>query len=264
MKQFRIGELDSEDEAEVPADMMKAKDISFEKNDRGHFILPPLENYNNTKQRQRVVRGYVGAIYRQQHSSPHCHFLTLGLGEFTGHKRAAFPYLLASKEDQKIYSPECVPEGFSLSDPDHLTGFKISNLYNHWLRRQQKKLQPFIVLNSGPLHHMAAGKSEKGKGKKKVDWEEVSTSSDGGESENEDAVTNPPKFGPPRGAKSKTKPSTQLDASLEAGPSRTAPGKKPPKSRRGNSPLPDSATPRPVAKPVSILSVKLFNLADVL
>jgi hypothetical protein len=70
VKQFGIGELDSDDEAEVPADMVKAKDLSFDTNIRGHFIVPPLENFKNTKQRQRVVRGYIGAVYRKQNPFP--------------------------------------------------------------------------------------------------------------------------------------------------------------------------------------------------
>ena len=48
--------------------------------------------------------------------------LTLRIGEFIGSKTVRFPFVLATKEDQMIYSPECVPEGFSLSDPDHLLG----------------------------------------------------------------------------------------------------------------------------------------------
>ena len=63
VKQFRISELGSDDEAEVLADMQKAKDISFEKNDCGHFILPPIENHHSMKQRQRIIRAYIGAVY---------------------------------------------------------------------------------------------------------------------------------------------------------------------------------------------------------
>ena len=63
MKQFDIDNSESDDGGEVPADAQKAKDIVFEKNDQGHFIMPPMENYNTTKQRQRVVRGYIGAVY---------------------------------------------------------------------------------------------------------------------------------------------------------------------------------------------------------
>jgi hypothetical protein len=99
-------------------------------------------------------------------------------GEFTGNKTAAFPYILASKEDQIIYSAECVPGGFSLSDPDHLPAFKIESLYAHWLTRQAKKLPPFIVLNPGPLHISSVKKSEKVKGKKKMEYKEVSTDDD--------------------------------------------------------------------------------------
>ena len=65
---------------------------------------------------------------------------------------------MASKDDQIIYSPDCVPEGFKLSDPDHLNGFKIGALYMHWLQRQKKGLSPFIVLKGHP-HHGESGRT---------------------------------------------------------------------------------------------------------
>lgn len=149
----------------------------------------------------------------------------LASGEFTGNKRAVFPYLLASKEGQEVYLPDCVPVGFQLGDPDHLTGFKISNLYHHWIGRQKKKLPPFVVLHPGPLHKIVEKKSAKARGKEKV-YDPVDTSEDddgvgGGSAENEneregdvdedgdagengdvdkdeDSALLPPKFGPPR------------------------------------------------------------------
>ena len=78
--------------------------------------------------------------------------LTLRTGEFIGSKTAGFPFILVAKEDQTIYSPECIPKGFSLSDPDHLLGSGIISLYQHWLEHQKKGLAPFIVLNLSPLH----------------------------------------------------------------------------------------------------------------
>ena len=63
LKQFALDEKDSEDEAEVPVMYMKAKDITFEKNKRGEFVLPPIHEYRTAKQRQRVIRGYIGAVY---------------------------------------------------------------------------------------------------------------------------------------------------------------------------------------------------------
>ena len=63
MKQFGLKELDSEDEGEVPVHMQKAKDIVFEKDREGEYILPDMSNYSTIRQRQRVVRGYIGAVY---------------------------------------------------------------------------------------------------------------------------------------------------------------------------------------------------------
>ena len=63
--QFGLKELDSDEEAEVPVNMQKAKDISFQVNKRGHFVLPSIHDYRLARERQRVVRGYIGAIYSE-------------------------------------------------------------------------------------------------------------------------------------------------------------------------------------------------------
>lgn len=65
VRQFGVEELDSNDEAEVPVDKQKSKDIVFEKNNRGHFILPPKQDFPKNRQRQKVIRGYIGAVYRK-------------------------------------------------------------------------------------------------------------------------------------------------------------------------------------------------------
>lgn len=65
VKQFGVGDLESDDDAEVPVHFQKAKDIRFERNRSGDLILPSMSNYRTIRQRQRVVRGYIGAIYRQ-------------------------------------------------------------------------------------------------------------------------------------------------------------------------------------------------------
>jgi hypothetical protein len=173
-------------------------------------------------------------------------------GEFTGYKRAGFPYLTAAKDGQDIYSPDCVPEGFSLIDPDHLTGFKITNLYNHWLLRQKKKMEPFIILKPGPLHQGMVKKSEKSKGKQK-EYDHVSTDDeDGGEGkkeggeqsdeedDQEDEEVSLPKIGPPRGKKAAFASSSRLDdcPSQAAGSSTKAtsnipPAKNPLKRKNG-------------------------------
>jgi len=163
-------------------------------------------------------------------------------GEFTGYKRAGFPYLTAAKDGQDIYSPDCVPEGFSLIDPDHLTGFKITNLYNHWLQHQKKKMEPFIILKPGPLHQGMVKKSEKSKGKQKeyvhvsTDDEDGGDASDGGEgkknqsdmeggeqSDEGDEEVSLPKIGPPRGKKAQVASSSKLqDGPQAAGSSKKA------------------------------------------
>lgn len=100
-------------------------------------------------------------------------------GKFTNNTIASFPFSLASKEDQDIYSPESVPDGFVLSDPDHLTGTQIESLYLHWLGRQQKKLSPFIMLKASPQHQTTVRMSEKAKGKRKIPYHDVVTSDEG-------------------------------------------------------------------------------------
>jgi len=44
--------------------MKRAKEIKFERNPKnGEFILPPISDLRTIRDRQRVVRGYVGAVY---------------------------------------------------------------------------------------------------------------------------------------------------------------------------------------------------------
>lgn len=63
MKQFGVKEFDSDDNTEVAVNFQKAKDIEFEKNARGEYVLPPMVKYKTVRQKQRVVRGYIGAVY---------------------------------------------------------------------------------------------------------------------------------------------------------------------------------------------------------
>jgi hypothetical protein len=174
LKQFDVRNSDSDDDGEIPVQMMKAKDIRFEQKETGEFILPPMSNYRTVKQKQRVVRGYIGAVYRQSiYFIFIISFLTLSIGDFTGNSRSAFPYGLASENNQVIYSPDSAPKGFCLSDPDHYSAFKIDSLYTHWLGRQNKGLQPFVVVNSSPKHEKLLKKYQKGKGKAKADYVDV-------------------------------------------------------------------------------------------
>jgi hypothetical protein len=132
-------------------------------------------------------------------------------GEFTRNKIAAFPYGLAAKDDQVIYSRDSAPEDFTLSDPDHLPGFQIEALYRHWLNRQQRKLCPFVILNASPQHQSSVRTSAKAKGKRKADYVPVSSSEDDQNSDDDDqtsdgdkdadqeeeAMTPPIRIGPP-------------------------------------------------------------------
>ena len=58
-KQFGAKEMDSDEEAEVPVHLQKAKYIRFKVYKRGYFILPPRRGYKIIKERQRVIRGYI-------------------------------------------------------------------------------------------------------------------------------------------------------------------------------------------------------------
>jgi hypothetical protein len=145
-----------------------------------------------------------------------------------------------------------------LGDPDHITGSNIDSLYGHWQERQRKGLEPFVVLNAGPLHEASKKKSPKAKGKGKAKAQWVSCSSDdeksqdgeevaGGDLENEEEEDKsesdekeeeeeeeeeeePParKFGPPFGKARSFGPSTKVDGSVtqEAGPSNISTSKK--------------------------------------
>ena len=240
MKQFGHQDLESEDEGEVPVYMQKAKDLAFDRNEDGVFVLPDMGNYKTIREKQRVVRGYIGAVYRTSFHSFHWQFFLISRsGEFTDHSRASFPYILAAKDGQRIYSPDCVPEGFTLSDPDHLTGAQIFNLCLHWSARQQKGLAPFIILNPGPNHSVKRPKmkaaASKGKKKEYVDVsddEENDNEEDarGGSNGGKDGEQEMPlKVGPPRKKRKVMFKSTGEDPSPVAGLSklparRTSPG----------------------------------------
>lgn len=252
LKQFDAEKLDSDDEAEIPAHMQKAKDIEFKKDGNGEFILPPKTEFKTNRAKQRVVRGYLGAVYSQYILLTFFFFLIWSIGDFTGYDKAAFPYLLAGEEGQKLFSPDCVPDGFILIDPDHLKAFEIDALYSHWLRRQSKGLSPFIILQSSPQHGVLRKKSEKAKGKNKIDYvevdmddEEVKTSEDEEVDKNanemeelDEEIPAVVRFGPPGGNRKKTK--TIENPSQAAGPSKLSPVKKSsePKTKKGSKTRP--------------------------
>ena len=77
-----------------------------------------------------------------------------------------------AEEGQTIYSTNSVPEGFVLSDPDHLKSKSINALYSHLLQRQNEGLAPFIVLNPGLHHERAVKKLDKGKGKARMEYDD--------------------------------------------------------------------------------------------
>ena len=76
LKQFDAEKLDSDDEVEVPAHMQKAKNIEFKKDGNGEVILPPKTDFKTNRAKQRVVRGYLGALYSQYILLPFFFFLT--------------------------------------------------------------------------------------------------------------------------------------------------------------------------------------------
>ena len=151
------------------------------------------------------------------------------------------------QENQNIFSPESVPEGFVLGDPDHLKAFEIDSLYNHWLKRQSKGLTPFVILNPGPNHEKLKKISEKVRGKKKENYvevktddedvkseEKVSDKEEGRSGDDEHTEKSPaPKFGPPGGKRKRTAPSTEENdiPTQEAGPSKKPRLEKPKKSK---------------------------------
>ena len=169
---------------------------------------------------------------------------------------------MASKDDQIIYSPDCVPEGFKLSDPDHLNGFKIGALYMHWLQRQKKGLSPFIVLKGHPHHGESGRKARRAdkKGKKKADWVDVHDDEmevdEEFQSDGEEEMPQGLKVGPPMGKK-KTIPDSTEDPSQVAGPSTLSPLPYSILPLPSKLPLPSTApvsdtlpAPKPLPKPL--------------
>jgi len=133
-----------------------------------------------------------------------------------------------------------------LTDPDHLKAADVDALYKHWLRRQTKKLPPFIVLNANPQHPaVPQKKAPKDKGKKTMDYVEDSSddedrqpSGDDEDGENpEEEVTSPVRrFGPPRGPFRKTKET----AAQVAGTSKATSVEKVSKPKMGKGDNPDN------------------------
>jgi hypothetical protein len=173
-------------------------------------------------------------------------FLKQIIGDFTGNARDAFPYLIASQDGQNIFSPDSVPKGFVLSDPDHLKAFSINELYTHWLTRQSKGLSPFIVLNSIPQHGVAPKKSEVAKGKRKVEWVNVGTDDEDEDSKSsgddekevdsdEGEISPDAKFGPPRRTVKKSTSSTTQNNETSAGSSKLPSLDKPSKPKTKKS-----------------------------
>lgn len=188
------------------------------------------------------------------------YFLTRTVGDFTSNSIAAFPYMLASQEDQNIFLKDCVPRGFSLNDPDHLNMSQIDALYAHLLARQRKGLPPFVVLNAGPLHAVSmkksaasSKKSAKGKGKQKMEYEEVNSEEedvsenvdgpsdgglDGGASDDdiaaaEESETEIPRAGPQVGTASSSK--LAPNPIPRAGPSKPAVSKQTPQKKAASA-----------------------------
>ena len=105
--QFGVEELDSNDKSEVPAHLQKERDLPFNKKDHRVFILPPMHNYKTICQSRGLFEDIFG-LFIIRHFLPFFNFLTLETGEFTGHAKATFPYLLVAKDGQMIYLPDCV------------------------------------------------------------------------------------------------------------------------------------------------------------
>jgi len=157
---------------------------------------------------------------------------------------------LAAKEDQTIFSPDCIPEDFTLSDPDHLPAFKINRLCNHWWGRQRKGLAPFIVLNASPNHGVRSSKKKsedrKGKGKLKYVGIDDDADEEGPTEEMPPAV----KIGPPK-RKGKKMPLRTEDSLQVTGPSMVPEDSlllRPPTPGPSTSPLPKHSPKKRMSK----------------
>lgn len=80
VKQFGIEDADSDDEVQIPVHMQKAKHIEFARNEDGYLILPLKADFKTNKQKQRVIRGYVGAVYSQYFNKYLIFFSIVGQG----------------------------------------------------------------------------------------------------------------------------------------------------------------------------------------
>ena len=144
-----------------------------------------MDNYRTICQKQRVIHGYIGAVYHMYSHIIGFFFLIQTIGDFTGSSRLSFPHSLAAKDDQIIFSSDCVTEGFRLSDPDQLTALQIKALKIYWWGQQSKGVVLFIALNASPNHWVSSKKkSDDLKGKCKMEYVQVDMDEEGSEGRN--------------------------------------------------------------------------------
>ena len=67
LKQF--GGSTSDDEADIPVQYQKAKDISFKRNKSGDLILPPMSDYKKLHQEKKIIV-YMQELFTVSQSSP--------------------------------------------------------------------------------------------------------------------------------------------------------------------------------------------------
>jgi hypothetical protein len=94
---------------------------------------------------------------------------------------------LASKEDQTIFYPDCVPDGFVLSDPDHLKAVQIEAIIQTLAPTSTEETPSLHCPQRWPSTPGIGSKSAKAKGKRKMDYQELSSDDEGVELEGEDS-----------------------------------------------------------------------------
>lgn len=105
---------------------------------RGDMPLNQLKN---------VIRAYVTATYRgwSWHSLSLSYIPEQFTGQFTNNNRASVPWRCMSHDLQYEYvDPASLPNGVMLLDPSKLRVVGISDIWDHWARRQKNNSQGLV------------------------------------------------------------------------------------------------------------------------
>lgn len=111
--------------------------------------LIPRRGNMTLQQSKSVIRTYVTTIYRKQLLYIFFSFSSRLAGQFTRNKHASVPWKTLGQDRNHSYiSSDSLPSGVLLLDPSKLQLLNVSDLWNHWSRRQKDNVQGLVFINA--------------------------------------------------------------------------------------------------------------------